>query len=81
MCGTVILFRFVLKKSDSVRNEFGSVRFGYLLLNTWVNLQQILQRYCAVLNELCIPDFDTVVNKLWRHSQQQQVSTGNVIAF
>jgi len=35
------------------------------LCNTWaVNLQQILQGYCAVLNELCIPDFDTVVNKV-----------------
>jgi len=34
----------------------------YYLCNTWVvNLQQILLHYCAVLNELCIPDFDTVV--------------------
>jgi len=29
-----------------------------------VNLQQILQHYCAVLNELCIPDFVTEVNKV-----------------
>jgi len=55
------------KNSDSVQNEFGSVwfekktvQFGYcsylLLCNTWVvNLQHILQHYCAVLNELCIP--------------------------
>ena len=60
------------------------VRFGYcsyLLCNTWVvNLQQILQRYCSVLNELCTQDSDTVVNKLWHHLQQlQQVS--NVTAF
>jgi len=27
----------------------------YYLCNTWVvNLQQILQRYCAVLNKLCM---------------------------
>ena len=62
-------------------------RFGldtvviYYLCNTWVvNLQQVLQGYCAVLNELCIPDSDTVVNKLWRHSQQRQ-QVSNVIAF
>ena len=37
----------------------------YYLRNTRVvNLQHILQCYCAVLNELWIPDFDTVVNKL-----------------
>ena len=63
-----------IKTLDSVRNEFGSVRkklFGldtvvinYLCNTCLVNLQQILQRYCAVLNELCTPDSDTVVNKL-----------------
>ena len=57
-------FGFWKKNSDSVWNDFGSVwrtRFGsdivviYYLYNTWVvNLQQILQHYCAVLNELCI---------------------------
>jgi len=45
-----------------------SVLFGYcsyLVLNTCiVNLEQTLQRYCAVSNELCMPDYDTVVNKL-----------------
>jgi len=45
-----------------------------VVISYFCNLQQILQRYCAVLNELCTPDFDTVVNK-----QQEQVS--NVIAF
>ena len=44
----------------SVRFE-KNTRFG---LDIVVNLQQILQRYCAVLNELCIADSDTVVNKL-----------------
>ena len=53
----------LLKKLSLVQNEFGSVQFEklcsdivviYYLCNTWVvNLQQILQRYCAVLNELC----------------------------
>jgi len=85
MCGVVILFRFGFgfwKNSDSVQNEFGlDIVVIYYLCNTLVfNLQQILQRYCAVLNELWLPDFDTVVNKLWRHSQQQQ-QVSNVIAF
>ena len=58
---------FEKKNLDSVRNELGSVQFEktpfgldivviYYLSNNWVvNLQQILQCYCAVLNELCIP--------------------------
>jgi len=39
------------------KNLFGSdIVVIYYLCNTWVvNLQQILQPYCAVLNELCIP--------------------------
>jgi len=54
------------KNSDSVWNEFGSVWFEklgsdivviiviYCLYNTSVvNLQQILQHYCAVLKEAC----------------------------
>ena len=74
------------------KNQFRisfSVHFGkklgsdivviYYLCNTCVvNLHKILQRYCAALNELYILDFDTVVNKLWRHSQQRQQVT-NVI--
>jgi len=61
------LIRFGLKKL------FGSdVVAIYYLCNTWVvNLQQILQHYCDVLN-----DFDTV----WCHSQQRQ-QVNNVIVF
>jgi len=59
MCGIVILFQLWKNYSDSFRNEFGSaIVVIYYLCNTRVvNLQQILQRYCAVLNELRIPDF------------------------
>jgi len=89
MCGIVILFRFgfglVFEKKTWIRLGMSLVQFGlrnsdlvivviYYLCNTWVvYLQRILQRYCAVLNELCIPDFDAVVNKLWCYSQQRQI--------
>jgi len=56
------------KNSDSVwfglkktchRSQIGYCNYLpviYYLCNTWVvNLQQILQRYCVVLNELCMP--------------------------
>ena len=70
----ISLLRF-LKQLQYVQNEYGSVRFKRMPLgsdiivtyysctsNSWVvNLQQILQT--AMLNQLCMPDFDTVVNK------------------
>ena len=68
MCGTLILFPFSFsQKKTLIRFRMSSVQFEktlfgsdivdiYYLCNTWVaNLQQILQRYCAVLNELCTP--------------------------
>ena len=76
MCRIVILFQFektqILFGSIWKKTQFGSdIVVTHYLCNTWVvNLQQILQNYCDVLNELCTQDFDPVVNKLWRHSQQ-----------
>ena len=60
MCGIAILFPFGF---GFEKNQFGMslVWFEKLCSDILFNLQQILQRYCAVLNELCIPDFDTVV--------------------
>jgi len=58
---------------DSIQKEFGSVRFEqirfgsniiviYYVYNSGVvNLQQLLYSVTAMLNELCISDFDTVV--------------------
>jgi len=68
------------KNSDSVWNEFGSVkkmRFGLDIIvisyscNSWVvNLQQILQR-----------QWMTWLWCHWHHSQQQRQQVNNVISF
>ena len=66
---------FVEKNSDSVRNELGSVQFEkrssvriVQLFTVYVIVEQLIySKYysiTAMLNELCVPDFDTVVNEL-----------------
>jgi len=60
---------FGLKKCSSVRR--------LQLITTHVTVEKLIYSITAMLNELCILDFDTVVN--CNNHTQQQVS--NVIAF
>ena len=65
---TLILFGMSLVRFE--KTWFGSaIVVIYYLCNSWVvNLQQILQHYCAVLNELCIPYAKLSFGHVFKHS-------------